>query len=344
MDNYIDNVMKDDRYVFAFKNEATATVADVPKSFEATLLNGGVYVEPTEGDIANCYSLFESEDTVDINYVLAHPSAIPQAMNLCQTRRDCTMRGGLPKGLMEQKTPEVALSNVLNFAKVTYSTSSYWGALTAQAFQIQDTFNNKTRWINCGGDMIGLRIRQNLSNHPWYSDAGVNWGMIAEPPVAIAQDWNKTAIQEIYGKNHMNIVINKTGYGYVKFSDVSYLSGTSALKDEGVVELLVYAWRAARTFLDQQLYAYNDEFTRNQVRSQLTTFFKGVQDGRGIRRKKDGSDGFEVKCDTGNNTEEVINNKQLIVDFGFLPNRSIAEAWFRVTVANNEIQLTNTFA
>ena len=111
------------------------------------------------------------------------------------------------------------------------------------------------------------------------------------------------------------------------------------MRDEGVMELIVYIWRTAKVYLQYKLYEFNDDFTRGAIASQMNRFLKNVQDGRGIRKTDSGADGFKVRCDSTNNPSDVINQNMLIVDIGFLPNRAIEEIYFRLTIAESEIQL-----
>lgn len=334
-DNYVENVFnQNSKYIYAYRNNvATGT----PLSFEATALIGGVYTAPTDADYVNALKLFENADYVDINYVLSHPKTLEESMTLCETRQDCSFRASVPKELIVGKDLDTAVAAIKTFSTTTLPTNSNFGSFGAQAFLIFDNYNNKYRWIGCAGDLVGLRVKQNLSTQPWYSDAGLNYGQFVEVE-KFAQYWDVTAVKTII-ESRMNPIILKPGKGNVKWGQRTFTAKPSALRDEGVRELVNYIWRAGKSYLEYQLFNFNDEFTRGSITSQLNRFLKGVQDGRGIRKTDAGNDGFKVKCDSENNPSDIINQNVLIVDVAFLPNRSIEEIAFRLTIAEDELQL-----
>lgn len=335
LDTYIENVLNQkSSYIFAFINDV-ATVA--PASFEATYLAGGVYVQPTAGDIQNAFELFNNTKAVDVNYILSHPDAYAKAITVASNRQDCAWRAGIPFSQVVNVDKSTALSNVQTYTGTTLATTSTFGSMASNAAMIFDTYNNKYRWINLAGDMIGLRVQQNLSKQPWWADAFLNYGVLKEV-VKLAQDWDDNDIKSLI-EAKTNPVINEPGTGFVKWNQQNYTSVNSALRDENVRELVNYIWRAGRVYLKLKLGEFNDEFTRGAVESQFKRFLSNVQDGRGIRRKTDGADGYRVRCDGTNNTDDVINQNIMVVDIAFLPARVITEVTLRMSILENSVQL-----
>ncbi len=333
-DNFIETLNTKSQYVFAFKNDA---VVDAPKSFQATALVGGTYVAPTTEAMVNALAKFENTELVDINYVVAHPDLHAETITLCENRQDCSFRAGIAVGSVVGVDQATALSNCETYSETTLPTNTSYGSFAGNALQIFDSYNNRSRWINAAGDMVGLRIRQNLSAQPWYSDAGLNYGQLMEVK-RLAQYWDSND-QKALVEAKFNPLILKPGIGNLKFGQRNYTSKPSALRDEGVRELINYIWRAGKTYLEYSLFEFNDEFTRSAIESQMNQFLQNVQDGRGIRRTDDGENGYRVKCDSENNPSSVINQNMLILDISFLPNRAIEEIYFRMTIAADAVTL-----
>ena len=334
-DTYIENVINEkSKYLFAFHDETTGTT--VP-SLEATPMVAGTYNAPVKGDYVNALKLFENIDNVDINYIVANPQVHEETMTLCSVRKDCTYRAGIPISLILGVDETTATSNAVNYTTVTLNTNNTYGSMNANALLIYDEYAKKNRWINCAGDMVGLRVRQNLSAEPWFSDGGLNYGQLVDVK-RFAQNWSPTAQKELI-KAKMNPLISKPGRGKVKIEQHTYTAKNSALRDENVRELLVYIWRASRVFLEWKLHEFNDEFTRADVESQMNRFLGNIQDGRGIRRTESGGDGYRVRCDSTNNTDDVINQNMLVIDIAFLPARVITEIFLRVNIMGNSVQL-----
>lgn len=334
-DNYIENVFnQSSSYIYAYKNNSATTA---PISFEATAVVGGDYVAPTDADYTQALALFENTELVDINYIIAHPLVLAETIALCESRQDCAFRAGVPKELIVGKDKSIAVAAVKTFSTATLATNTTYGSFGAQAFLVFDSYNNKYRWITCAGDLVGLRVKQNLSAQPWYSDAGLNYGQV-QAVEKFAQYWDVNDVKTIV-ESRMNPILLKPGKGNVKWGQRNFTSKPSALRDEGVRELVNSIWRAGKEYLEYKLFEFNDEFTRGSISSQLNRFLQSVQDGRGIRRTDAGNNGYKVKCDSENNPSDIINQNVLIVDIAFLPNRAIEEIAFRMTIAENELQL-----
>lgn len=333
-DNFIETINEKSSYVCAFKNDA---VVDAPKSIVATALVGGAYVQPLTADLAIALDKFENIDLVDINYVLAHPDLHAETITLCESRQDCAFRAGIPVGSIVGVSQATALSNCETYGLTTLPTNTTYGSMAGNAIQVFDAYNNKSRWINAAGDMIGLRVRQNLSSQPWYSDGGLNYGQLQEVK-RFAQYWDANDQKALIAAK-FNPLILKPGKGNVKWMDSNYTTKKSALKDEGVRELVNYIWRAGKEYLEYKLFEFNDDFTRGSIESQMIQFLQNVQDGRGIRLTDDGENGYRVKCDSENNPSSIINQNMLVLDISFLPNRSIHEIFFRMTIAADAVTL-----
>ena len=334
-DIYLETVLNEkSKYIYGFINDS---ISFEPVSFEAVEVAGGVNVAPAKGDLALALDKFKNTEAVDVNYVLAHPDLHAETITLCESRQDCAFRAGVPVSTVVGMPQGTALENVSEYSDNVLTTSTSYGSIAANALFVFDKYNNKSWWINAAGDMIGLRVMQNLSSQPFFSDAGLNHGKLKEVR-KLAQYWDANDIRTLQEKRFIPIIL-KQGVGIVKWGQRNYFSKPSALRDEGVRELINYVWRAAKVFLSYKLFDFNDGFTRSSIETKIRRFLANVQDSRGIRRRDDGSDGFVARCDSTNNPSDVINQNMLVVDVGFLPARAIEEIWFRVSIASDGIQL-----
>ena len=320
-------------YLFAFRSSA----AGVPASFTSTAITAGVYNIPTDVELANAIEYFKNTETVDIQYMLAHPNLINETMSLCELRQDCSFRAGVPISVIRNVNESVALANCINYSSTTLSRNTTYGSVGANAIYVNDPYNNKKRWINVAGDMIGLRIRQNLSAEPWYADAGLNYGQLIDV-IKVDKNWSTSSQRDLI-KNKFNPIIDKRGLGVIKWQQINYTKIPSALRDETTRELCLYIYRAAKEFLQWKLFEINDRFTRAQIQSQMSRFLSGVQAGRGIRLKDDGGDGYFVRCDETNNTSDVINQNMLVIEVSFLPSRILNEIHLKLNILDSEVQL-----
>ena len=80
--------------------------------------------------------------------------------------------------------------------------------------------------------------------------------------------------------------------------------------------LFIVLEKAVATAAKFQLFEFNDDFTRAQFRNLVEPFLRNVQGRRGITD-------FRVKCDSTNNTGEVVDRNEFVASIFIKPNRSI---------------------
>lgn len=188
-------------------------------------------------------------------------------------------------------------------------------AVLDSGFKYQyDRYNDKYRWVPLNGDTAGLCARTDSTNDPWFSPGGLNRGQVKNV-IKLAINPNKTDRDELY-KNGVNPVVTFPGEGTVLFGDKTLLAKPSAFDRINVRRLFIVLEKAIATAAKYQLFEFNDSFTRAQFKNLVEPFLRDVQGRRGVTE-------FQVKCDDGNNTGEVIDRNEFVADIFIKPNRSI---------------------
>jgi phage tail sheath protein FI len=164
------------------------------------------------------------------------------------------------------------------------------------------------------GDIAGLCARTDLTNDPWYSPGGLNRGQVKNV-VKLAVQPNKTDRDNLYNAG-INPVVTFPGQGTVLFGDKTLLAKPSAFDRINVRRLFIVLEKAIATAAKFQLFEFNDPFTQAQFKNLVEPFLRDVQGRRGITD-------FVVKCDSTNNTPEIIDENQFVADIFIKPARSI---------------------
>ena len=123
------------------------------------------------------------------------------------------------------------------------------------------------------------------------------------------------AERDVLYRARVNPVVNFPGQGVTLFGDKTALAKPSAFDRINVRRLFLVLEKAIATASKFQLFEFNDEFTRAQFRNLVEPFLRDVQGRRGI------SD-FSVVADGTNNTGEVIDQNELVVDIYLKPVRT----------------------
>ena len=329
--NFYKNIInKSSKYIY-FVNSITGAASNTAENLTASTLdvlsynfnygaNGPDEVNIPMGDLARAYDKFGAETGTDISLVLTGKSsdgALGYQLanylidNISESRRDCVVFISPPKTSVVNNLGNEA-DDVVSFFNNVRSTSY---AVFDSGYKYQyDKYNDIFRWIPLNGDIAGLAARTDQTNDPWWSPAGLNRGQIKNV-AQLAYNPRKTDRDNLY-KNRVNPVITLPGQGTVLYGDKTALAKASAFNHINVRRLFIVLEKAITAAAQRTLFEFNDEFTRSQFKSMIVPYLRDVQGRRGVIA-------YDVKCDTDNNTSQVINTYGFVGDIYIIPARSI---------------------
>ena len=331
---YPNKIFRESKYVYwgdhisTGSNWGTDTTSDYTAVTIITVvaMTGGTDdYSVTAGELSLAYDKLQDDESLDINLVLGGPSSgvadtaagmdthVTMITDLVEGRKDCV-------GFVSpyrSATVGVALSftqttNVVNAFNLCPS-SSYMVFDSGYKY-MYDKYNDVYRFVPLNGDTAGLCVNADNVADPWFSPAGYNRGGV-RGAIKLSYNPKKSERDQLYS-NRINPVVNFPGQGVTLFGDRTALTKPSAFDRINVRRLFLVLEKAIATAAKFQLFEFNDEFTRAQFRNLVEPFLRDVQGRRGITD-------FRVKCDSTNNTGEVIDRNEFIGDIFIKPNRSI---------------------
>ena len=303
-------------------------------SFEATELSLGSVVQPTQSDYIDALGIYEDVENVDINYMLGNHNCISESITLCETRLNTQMIWTSKASDIVGKPATTIVNDLIEYSTITMNRDTTYAQYFGNVALVRDTYNNKSRWVELAGDEIGLRILKNLTGNPWESSAGLIDGKLRD---VIKLGWNPTpAYMNELGKNKINPIISKSGRGIVSWGVENFTSVESSLIDETTRGLAVFIWRGTKPFLENYLFQINDQITRNNISTKINQFMEQVQANRGTYS-------FLTKCDSENNTPQIIDQGQLVVELRIKPSRIAKEIVFLLSLHSSgaDLQVVN---
>ena len=302
----------------------SAYTSVVPITIDA-LTGGTDDYAVSAGEMELAYDKFADTDGLDINLVMGGSSSITtdsaagqdtyvtMINSLVEGRRDCV---GFVSPYRSATVGIALSSTATENVKVAFDlcpASSYMVFDSGYKY-MYDKYNDVYRYVPLNGDTAGLCAYTDNVADTWFSPAGYTRGNVRG---AIKLSLNpKKSERDILYRARVNPVVNFPGQGVVLFGDKTALAKPSAFDRINVRRLFLVLEKAIATASKFQLFEFNDEFTRAQFRNLVEPFLRDVQGRRGI------SD-FLVKCDTTNNTGEVIDRNEFIADIFIKPARSI---------------------
>lgn len=293
---------------------------DLKSTPTAIVLNGGIDdYTATNGEVQSAYLQFADADQYDISLIAAGDVSASTVNTIitevAETRKDCVVffspRNSDGSPIVGSGT--AAVNAVKAFADAVSYRSTY-AVMDSGAKYQYDRYNDVYRWIPLNGDVAGLCARTDYTNDPWFSPGGFNRGQIKNV-VKLAFNPNQTDRDSLYSYG-INPVVTFPGQGTVLFGDKTFTTNPTAFDRINVRRLFIVLEKAISTAAKFQLFEFNDDFTRAQFRNLVEPFLRNVQGRRGIID-------FRVRCDTTNNTGDVIDRNEFVASIFIKPNRSI---------------------
>ena len=217
-------------------------------------------------------------------------------------------------------------SRVLDNKLRNFQTDVYWpirhqfenentsyAAVYAQWPLVYDSFTGRQIFIPFSGFAGAAMARTDAATFPWFAPAGFTRGLI-QFANDLAVNPNQKQRDELY-KANINPVANFPNQGQVIFGQKTLSKKPSAFDRINVRRLFLALERptkkASRFFVFEQ----NTEFTRQRLINTLTPLFERAKNNEGIYD-------YLIVCDERNNTAEVIDANELVVDIYIKPVRT----------------------
>jgi hypothetical protein len=217
-------------------------------------------------------------------------------------------------------------SKVINDPSKNFSIDIYWAlrhqfeninssyATTyANYMQVYDDYSGMYVYVPPSGFAAAKMASTDSDVGPWTAPAGFNRGIITDA-VDLAISPNQRQRDELY-KVNLNPITRFPDQGQIIFGQKTLLKKPSAFDRINVRRNFLYLEKVTKSVMKFFLFENNTLFTRTRVLNRLVPFFERV-------KVADGLYDYLIVCDERNNTPEVIDNNELVVDIYLKPVKS----------------------
>jgi hypothetical protein len=193
------------------------------------------------------------------------------------------------------------------------SINTSYATVFANYFKVYDDYSGLYIFVPSSGFVAAKIASTDSDVGPWGAPAGFNRGIVTDA-IDVAFAPNQRQRDELY-KVNLNPITRFPDQGLVLFGQKTLLKKPSAFDRVNVRRTFLYLEKVTKQVMKFFLFENNTLFTRTRVLNTLVPFFERV-------KGDDGLYDYLIVCDERNNTPEVIDNNELVIDIYLKPVRT----------------------
>lgn len=338
------------QYVYVKSNVTTANAftSAVNPTAIVPLLGGAIDATNTTGladnadSCATDWGFFSSREETDVNVLINcdwAPAVAKTVTDIAALRMDCVACNQVGDLADDTIAKIIAASptQVVEGPATTinaFTNPSYVG-FYAGFDRVYDPYNNRAVYLPKAMFAAMIMARTDNEAYPWSAPAGTEWGIL--PATAMYRQFTLEELGTLQDKN-INSSRFIRGTGHVMWGQKTGQLKKTALDRLNVRRLLIYIENNMEVLFSGFLFRNaNTSRTRLRVWTLGDTFLNSVWAGDGIASQEDGMPAYELVCDATNNTAEIINANQLLIDVYMTPAYTIEVIRLRITITKTGI-------
>ena len=193
------------------------------------------------------------------------------------------------------------------------ATNSNYGATYATWAKAYDSNTDTFFWAPFSGFQAAIMARLDSTGQPWFAPAGLNNGIVRNIiDLAIAPNQKE---RDLLYRYSINAVANFPRDGFVVFGQKTLQAKPSAFDRINVRRLFLTLEKATRRVARYFVFEPNTIFTRTRLVNVLKPIFEIAKNNQGVYD-------YLIVCDERNNTPDVIDRNELVVDIYIKPVRT----------------------
>lgn len=217
-------------------------------------------------------------------------------------------------------------ATVLSDKKNNFSQHVYWplrhiyqsintsyGAVYGNWAKSFDGQLGRNVWVPMSGYMAAMYANTDANFYPWFAPAGFTRGVLNG--IADIAIYPKQKHRDQLYKINVNPVANFPNDGFTVFGQKTLQAKPSAFDRINVRRLFLWCEKATRATAKYFIFEPNTLFTRTQVVNVLTPIFDRAKNTQGMYD-------YLLICDERNNTPDVIDQNEMVIDIYIKPVRA----------------------
>lgn len=196
--------------------------------------------------------------------------------NYAESRKDIEFLAALPNSL----TTVAALVTARQLITVNSKYYSVW----AGGLKVKNPQTGQTVEITSVADILGIGHRTDSEYYPWFSQAQLNRGTIANALGVVRNFGNPSDFNDLnlLAQAGINVTVLDRGLVSVRGNYTGQSAGTSKASYRNIVRLVIYIKRSLRPTLERYLEEPNDFNTWKNLYNEVKPFLNYLEDNRAV--------------------------------------------------------------
>lgn len=305
---YIEEKVKN--YSMYIRVEDDPSNENLPVMDEDFELSGGEddTEAPSEEELIEAAKFMKNRERYKINYIInagfTSESYQLELVDIAEERGDCIAILDIPED-------DTDAESIVDYNDKDLNVNSSHACIYAGWPLIYDEYSDREIYVPPSSFAARVMAHTAENDEVWYAPAGSRRGSLNV--VGVKEVFDKGTRDTIYGEN-VNMVQEFVGEGVQIWGQKTLQREASALDRINVRLLINYIRVTLEETLRPFVFELNTEFERNNVTSLVEKFLEEIL-------QKDGLYDYSVVCDSSNNTDQVIDNNELVADIYLKPVR-----------------------
>lgn len=234
-----------------------------------------------------------------------------------------------------------SVASIVNYRQNTLNINAAEMSLYSGAVYIYDTATKRKLTVPCLGYVASAYADMDNRFGAWFAPAGIqasaSLDILGLETVFDQEDRDALTKAQV---NYIRKLPEGADLKYAIWEAQTLYNLPSAFQNVHIERLTGYVLDYAQRISRRGLFDPNDAVLREQIKTWIETVLIQVRNGRGLRTLN-GSAGFEIICDSRNNTDTSIANGDLVVDMILDPANTVRRLHVRFNINPKGSTATN---
>lgn len=239
---------------------------------------------------------------------------------------NCHVIGAVP---MEEQS----VAKAIRYRRQTLNINARNMSLYSPHIKEFDEDTGRYIWVPIVGQVCAAYCMTDNNRGTWFAPAGItasaNLQVYGSNALYDQASRDALAREQI---NYLRKLPENLGGGYAIWEAFTLLNTDSAFQQVPIQRMVGYILEVAQRQARTGLFDPNDSVLRDTLVAKIEKFLEEIRLGRGLRTGSTGSAGYKVVCDETNNTNQTIENGDLIIDIVLDPTRMTRRLIYRFNI------------